>query len=119
MPTLLEIELSGQLKRRDERINLLERQLEHETFRADKFEGALSAMRTSSASAYIDLHQQRERLKIANERIQELEKQRDELLDVIERAVRRLEIAHANGDTIMREWIIDARAAIAVVKGGA
>jgi hypothetical protein len=35
------------------------------------------------------------------------------LLDMLERAVRRLEIAHANGDSIMREWVIDARAAIA------
>lgn len=48
-----------------------------------------------------------------------LEKQRDELLDMLKRAVRRLEIAHANGDTIMREWIVDARAAIAKVEGGA
>lgn len=42
-----------------------------------------------------------------------------ELLHVIERAVRRLEIAHANGDTIMREWIVDARAAIAKATGEA
>ena len=41
------------------------------------------------------------------------QQQRDELLEILERAVRRLEIAHANGDTIMREWIVDARAAIA------
>lgn len=40
-----------------------------------------------------------------------------ELLDVVERAVRRLEIAHANGDSIMREWIVDARAAIAKATG--
>ena len=43
--------------------------------------------------------------------------QRDELLDLLNRAVRRLEIAHANGDTIMREWIVDARAAIAKATG--
>lgn len=42
-----------------------------------------------------------------------------ELLDMLERAVRRLEIAHANGDTIMREWVIDARAAVAKATGGA
>ena len=40
-----------------------------------------------------------------------------ELLDLLNRAVRRLEIAHANGDTIMREWIVEARAAIAKVEG--
>lgn len=40
-----------------------------------------------------------------------------ELLDMLDRAVRRLEIAHANGDTIMREWIVDARAAIAKAGG--
>lgn len=40
-----------------------------------------------------------------------------ELLDMLERAVRRLEIAHANGDSIMREWIVDARAIIAKAKG--
>ena len=40
-----------------------------------------------------------------------------ELLDMLERAVRRLEIAHANGDSIMREWIVDARAVIAKAKG--
>lgn len=39
-----------------------------------------------------------------------------ELLDMLDRAVRRLEIAHANGDTIMREWIVDARATIAKAK---
>ena len=44
----------------------LENQLEKQTFRANKFEGALRTMRT--CSAHID------RLKIANERIQELEK---------------------------------------------
>jgi hypothetical protein len=40
-----------------------------------------------------------------------------DLLEMLDRAVRRLEIAHANGDTIMREWIIDARAVIAKVEG--
>ena len=35
-----------------------------------------------------------------------------DLLELLERAVRRLEIAHPHGDTIMREWVIDARAAI-------
>ena len=42
-----------------------------------------------------------------------------DLLDMLDRAVRRLEIAHANGDTIMREWIVDARAAIAKAGGAA
>ena len=40
-----------------------------------------------------------------------------ELLGVLERAIRRLEIAHANGDSIMREWIVDARAALAKATG--
>lgn len=39
MPTLMEIELSGQLARRDERIMLLERKLEH----AEKQQGELLA----------------------------------------------------------------------------
>ena len=40
-----------------------------------------------------------------------------ELMVVLERAIRRLEIAHANGDSIMREWIVDARAALASATG--
>ena len=40
-----------------------------------------------------------------------------ELLDVLKRAVRRLEIAHKNGDTIMSQWIFDARDAIAKATG--
>lgn len=32
-----------------------------------------------------------------------------ELLDLIERAIRRLEIAHKQGHGIMKEWIVDAR----------
>ena len=50
-------------------------------------------------------------------KIYRLETERDELLEILDRAVRRLEIAHANGDTIMREWIIDARDVIAKVEG--
>ena len=60
-----------------------------------------------------------QQLAIANKRIQELEKQRDQLLDVIERAVRRLEIARANGESVMLDWVADAKAVIAIVKGGA
>lgn len=40
-----------------------------------------------------------------------------ELLGVLELAIRRLEIAHANGESIMREWIVDARAALAKATG--
>jgi hypothetical protein len=36
-----------------------------------------------------------------------------ELLDLMQRAVGRLEIEHRHGGSIMSEWIIDARAAIA------
>ena len=111
MPTLQEIELRAQLARRDERILELEKQLEKQTFRANKFEGALRTMRTSSA--HID------RLKIANERIHKLEKQRGQLLDVIERAVRRLEIARVNGESVMPDWVADDKAVIASVKAGA
>lgn len=67
MPTLQEIELRASLARRDARILELEQQLEHQTFRADKFEGALKATQTSAA--HID------RLKIASVRIQELERE--------------------------------------------
>ena len=37
----------------------------------------------------------------------------EELLDLMQRAIRRLEIEHAHGGSIMREWITEARAAIA------
>ena len=47
----------------------------------------------------------------------ELLAQRDELLAMLNRAVRRLESAHASGETIMRHWIVDARALIAKVEG--
>ena len=40
-----------------------------------------------------------------------------ELLELLERAVGRLEIAHRNGDSIMKEWVIDARAAILKATG--
>ena len=40
-----------------------------------------------------------------------------ELLELLERAVGRLEIAHRNGDSIMKEWVIDARTAIAKATG--
>lgn len=40
-----------------------------------------------------------------------------ELLELLERAVGRLEIAHRNGDSIMKEWVIDARAAVAKATG--
>ena len=40
-----------------------------------------------------------------------------ELLEMLERAVGRLEVAHRNGDSIMKEWVIDARAAIAKATG--
>ena len=40
-----------------------------------------------------------------------------ELLELLERAVGRLEIAHRNGDSIMKEWVIDARAVIAKATG--
>ncbi len=43
--------------------------------------------------------------------------QRDELLAMLNQAVRRLESAHARGETIMRHWIVDARALIAKVEG--
>jgi hypothetical protein len=36
-----------------------------------------------------------------------------ELLDLMQRAVGRLEIEHRHGGSIMSEWIIDARTAIA------
>jgi hypothetical protein len=36
-----------------------------------------------------------------------------ELMDLMQRAVSRLEIEHRYGGSIMREWIIDAHAAIA------
>ena len=42
-----------------------------------------------------------------------------ELLAMLNRAVRRLESAHARGETLMRHWIVDARALIAKVEGGA
>lgn len=41
-----------------------------------------------------------------------------ELLDLMQRAIRRLEIEHAHGGSIMREWITEARAAIAKATGG-
>lgn len=47
MPTLMEIELRAQLARRDERILELEKLLEQQTFRADKFEGALTQMESA------------------------------------------------------------------------
>ena len=40
-----------------------------------------------------------------------------ELLEVLERVIRRLEIAHANGDSIMREWVVEARAAVVRATG--
>lgn len=55
--------------------------------------------------------------RLASYAMDDAKAQRDELLEILERAVRRLEIAHANGDTIMREWIVDARAAIAKATG--
>jgi hypothetical protein len=42
-----------------------------------------------------------------------------ELLDLMQRAIRRLEIEHAHGGSIMREWITEARAAIAKAGGQA
>lgn len=36
-----------------------------------------------------------------------------ELVDLLQRAVRRLEIEHSHGGSIMREWITEARAALA------
>lgn len=45
--------------------------------------------------------------------------QRDQLLDVIERAVRRLEITRVNGESVMPDWVADAKAVIASVKAGA
>jgi hypothetical protein len=43
----------------------------------------------------------------------------EELLDLMQRAIRRLEIEHAHGGSIMREWITEARAAIAKAGGEA
>ena len=40
-----------------------------------------------------------------------------ELLELLERAVGRLEIAHRNGDSIMKEWVIDAHTAILKATG--
>lgn len=40
-----------------------------------------------------------------------------ELLDLMQRAIRRLEIEHAHGGSIMREWITESRAAIAKATG--
>ena len=111
MPTLMEIELRAQLARRDERILDLEKQLEQQTFRADKFEGALRATRTSAA--HID------RLRIANERIHELENHRDQLLAALEALVNDFGRDGYGGALEDGECrVIDmARNAIASVKG--
>jgi hypothetical protein len=42
----------------------------------------------------------------------DLRKQRDELLDVLRTAIRRVEIANAEGDPILSAWLPTARAAI-------
>ncbi len=42
-----------------------------------------------------------------------------EMFDLLQRAVRRLEIEHSHGGTLMREWITEARAAIAKATGEA
>ena len=113
MPTPQEIELRAQLARHDERILELEKHLKKQTFRANKFEGVLRAMRTSSA--HID------RLRIANERIQELENQNGELLAALKELVNDFGrdgygVEFEDGEC----RVIDmARAVIASVEGGA
>ena len=47
----------------------------------------------------------------------DLRRQRDELLDVLRTAVRRVEIANAEGDPILSAWLPTARAAIANAEG--
>ena len=92
MPTPMEIELA----RRDERINLLE----------------IQTMKSYLSELTRERDQERRGRVIA-------ENQRDHLLDVIERAVRRLEVARVNGESVMLDWVADAKAVIAIVKGGA
>ena len=92
MPTPMEIELA----RRDERINLME----------------IQAMKSCLSELTRERDQERRGRVIA-------ENQRDHLLDVIEREVRRLEVARVNGESVMLDWVADAKAVIAIVKGGA
>ena len=92
MPTPMEIELA----RRDERINLLE----------------IQTMKSYPSELTRERDQERRGRVIA-------ENQRDHLLDVIERGVRRLEVARVNGESVMLDWVADAKAVIAIVKGGA
>ena len=92
MPTPMEIELA----RRDERINLLE----------------IQTMKSYLSELTRERDQERRGRVIA-------ENQRDHLLGVIEREVRRLEVARVNGESVMLDWVADAKAVIAIVKGGA
>ena len=92
MPTPMEIEVA----RRDERINLLE----------------IQTMKSYLSELTRERDQERRGRVIA-------ENQRDHLLDVIEREVRRLEVARVNGESVMLDWVADAKAVIAIVKGGA
>lgn len=95
MPTLQEIELRAQLARarHDERINLLE----------------IQTMKSYLSELTRERDQERRGRVIAV-------MQRDQLLDVIERAVRRLEITRVNGESVMPDWVADAKAVIASVK---